>query len=63
MGELVQNYWAEILLGFMAFLKLIVNITPTKKDNMIFGWFDVLINAIVADRKKKRKAAKEEKKK
>lgn len=63
MGELVQNYWAEILLGFMAFLKLIVNITPTKKDNMIFGWIDVLINAIVADRKKKRKAAKEEKKK
>tara|TARA_R110000787_G_C13114786_1_gene414074 strand:- start:355 stop:549 length:195 start_codon:yes stop_codon:yes gene_type:complete len=63
MGELIQNYWAEILLGLMAFVKLIVNITPTKTDNKIFGWLDVLINAIVTDRIKKRKDAKELKKK
>ena len=63
MGELIQTYWAEILLGLMAFIKIVVNITPTKTDNKIFGWLDVLINAIVTDRIKKRKDAKELKKK
>jgi len=63
MGELIQMYWAEILLGLMAFIKLIVNITPTQTDNKVFGWLDVLINAIVSDRRKKRKATKEEAKK
>ena len=54
MGELVQTYWAEILLATMAFLKVIANLTPTSVDNKVFGWLDVLINAIVADRRKKR---------
>jgi len=63
MGELIQTYWAEILLGLMAFIKIIVNLTPTKADNTVFGWFDILINAVVTDRRKKRKAAKEEAKK
>ena len=63
MGELIQMYWAEILLGVMAFAKIIVNLTPTNVDNKVFGWIDVLINAIVSDRRKKRKATKEEAKK
>jgi len=63
MGELIQTYWAEILLGLMAFAKIIVNLTPTNVDNKVFGWIDVLINAIVSDRRKKRKASKEEAKK
>jgi len=63
MGELIQTYWAEILLGVMAFAKIIVNLTPTNVDNKVFGWIDVLINAIVSDRRKKRKATKEEAKK
>ena len=63
MGELIQTYWAEILLGVMAFAKIIVNHTPTNIDNKVFGWIDVLINAIVSDRRKKRKASKEEAKK
>jgi len=63
MGELIQTYWAEILLGVMAFAKIIVNLTPTNVDNKVFGWIDVLINAIVSDRRKKRKASKEEAKK
>tara|TARA_R110002110_G_scaffold117632_3_gene290668 strand:+ start:290 stop:481 length:192 start_codon:yes stop_codon:yes gene_type:complete len=63
MGQLIQMYWAEILLGVMAFAKIIVNLTPTNVDNKVFGWIDVLINAIVSDRRKKRKAAKADAKK
>ena len=58
MGELIQTYWAEIILAAMAFIKVIVNITPTEADNRVFGWLDTLINAIVADRRKERREAR-----
>ena len=58
MGELIQTYWAEIVLALMAFVKVIVNLTPTEADNKVFGWLDTLINAIVADRRKERRSAK-----
>ena len=55
MGELIQTYWAEILLAIMAFVKVIVNLTPTEADNKVFGWLDTLISAIVNDRRKERR--------
>jgi len=51
MNFIIDN-WGELLIGAMAFIKIIVNITPTEKDNMVFGWLDSLVNMIVADRKK-----------
>ena len=42
----------ELILGAMAFLKIIVNLTPTEKDNQIFGLLDKVINAIIPDRRK-----------
>ena len=58
MGELIQTYWAEIILAAMAFIKVIVNLTPTEADNKVFGWLDTLISAIVSDRRKERKEAR-----
>ncbi len=58
MGELIQTYWAEIALALMAFVKVIVNLTPTEADNKVFGWLDTLINAIVSDRRKERREAR-----
>ena len=58
MVELIQTYWAEIVLALMAFVKVIVNLTPTEADNKVFGWLDTLINAIVADRRKERREAR-----
>ena len=52
MMDFILNNWGELLIGAMAFIKIIVNITPTEKDNMVFGWLDSLVNMIVADRKK-----------
>lgn len=58
MGELIQTYWAEIILALMAFVKVIVNLTPTEADNKVFGWLDTLISAIVSDRRKERREAR-----
>lgn len=38
---------AELLLAFFAFLKVVVNLTPTEKDNKIFELLDKLISWIV----------------
>ena len=55
-GSAVWNFIVtnigELAIGMLAFIKIIVNLTPTEKDNQVFGWLDNLINMIIADRKK-----------
>ena len=51
--DFIMENWGELLIGLMAFVKVIVNITPTEKDNQVFGWVDSLINMIVSDNRKK----------
>tara|TARA_R100000656_G_scaffold100590_1_gene73079 strand:- start:341 stop:502 length:162 start_codon:yes stop_codon:yes gene_type:complete len=50
--EVLKNHWAEIAIAVLALLKVVVNLTPTEKDNKVFGWMDSLINAIIPDKKK-----------
>ena len=52
--EFIIENWAVLLIGLLAFLKVIVNLTPTEKDNQSFGYLDVLITAITGDRRKKK---------
>jgi len=54
MLDFLLSHWAELLIGVMAFLKIVVNITPTNTDNQIFGYLDMLITAITGDRRKNR---------
>lgn len=49
------EHWVELVIGLMAFVKIIVNLTPTETDNQIFGYLDVLITAITGDRRKAKK--------
>ena len=44
--------WAALAVASLAFLKVVVNLTPTEKDNAIFGYLDSIINAIIPDRRK-----------
>lgn len=53
MSEFLLNNWGELLIGILAFGKIVVNLTPTNSDNKVFGWLDMLINAIVNDRRVK----------
>lgn len=52
--EFITENWLELLIALLAFLKVIVNLTPTEKDNQIFGLIDKIIDAIIPNRKKKR---------
>jgi len=50
MNDFLINNWGELVIALMAFVKVVINITPTEKDNQIFGYLDSLINMIIADR-------------
>lgn len=42
----------EILVALMVLVKVVVNLTPTERDNKVFGLVDSILNAIVPDRRK-----------
>jgi len=47
---LMQN-GAELLLSILAVAKIIVRLTPTKKDDKVFGYLDDLVSFFVKDNK------------
>jgi hypothetical protein len=51
--EFISENWLELLIALMAFSKVVVNLTPTEKDNQIFGLLDKIIDAVIPNRKKK----------
>lgn len=52
MMDFILEYWVELLLAALAFAKVVVNLTPTENDNMIFGYLDLIITTITGDRRK-----------
>ena len=50
--EYILAHLPELVLGAMGVLKIIVNLTPSEKDNKIFDWLDKLIDVIVPNLKK-----------
>ena len=54
MVDFITSNLAELVIGILALIKIVVNITPTEKDNQVFGYIDSLINMIFAYRIKKK---------
>jgi hypothetical protein len=52
MVEFLMQNWGELLVAILALTKVVVNLTPTEKDNKIFGWVDDLINYFITNNKK-----------
>jgi hypothetical protein len=52
MLEFIGQNWLELLIGLMAFIKVITNLTPTEKDNKMFSWIDSILNTIIPNYKK-----------
>tara|TARA_R110002020_G_scaffold92169_5_gene223342 strand:+ start:12125 stop:12310 length:186 start_codon:yes stop_codon:yes gene_type:complete len=55
MIDFILENWLELLIAFMTFIKVIINLTPTEDDNKVFGWMDKIIDAIVPNYNKKGK--------
>tara|TARA_Y100000592_G_C5468651_1_gene318137 strand:+ start:1063 stop:1239 length:177 start_codon:yes stop_codon:yes gene_type:complete len=52
MKDFLFHNWGEIAIALLALVKVIVNLTPTEKDNQVFGYLDTLVNMVIADKKK-----------
>jgi hypothetical protein len=52
MSNFILENWIALLIGALAFVKIVVNLTPTEKDNKIFGYIDDLVNFFIKDNKK-----------
>lgn len=52
MIDFITSNWAELLIAFMAFAKVVVNLIPSEKPVQIWAYIDLLINAIVEDKRK-----------
>lgn len=50
MIEFITNNWGALTLALMTFIKVVVNLTPTEKDNAVFGKIDSLINFFIKDK-------------
>jgi hypothetical protein len=50
--EFILENWAELLLAFLMFAKVVVNLTPSIKDDRVFTYVDLLVNAIIANNTK-----------
>jgi len=46
----IMNNLAELIIALLALVKVVVNLTPTEKDNQVFGYIDAMINMIFTDR-------------
>jgi|TARA_R100001369_G_scaffold85383_2_gene119039 hypothetical protein len=49
--DLILENWAELILALMVLGKVIVNITPTEKDNKVFAYVDDFINYFIKDKR------------
>lgn len=50
--EFILENWAPLLIGILAFVKVVVNLTPTDRDNVVFGLLDRVINSVIRDRRR-----------
>ena len=50
--DFITENWLELLVGLMAFIKIVTNLTPTDKDNKVFGWLDSILNVLIPNYKK-----------
>jgi hypothetical protein len=50
--EFFANNWAELLLGLLAFVKIVVRLTPTLKDDQVFGLLDRILESILQNIRK-----------
>ena len=52
MIDFITLHLAELVIGLLAFIKVIVNLTPTEEDNAVFGKLDTIINFFIKDKLK-----------
>ena len=52
-GTVLLENWAIIIAALLAFIKVIISLTPSIEDDKLFGYIDSFFNIFVPNRTKK----------
>ena len=52
-GTVLLENWSIVLVAFLAFVKVIISLTPSIKDDKLFGYIDSFFNIFIPNRTKK----------
>ncbi len=52
--KFLGSYWAELFLALLALIKIIVRLTPSIKDDKVFGRLDDFVSAIFPNNEKRK---------
>lgn len=52
MKNFILENWLELLVGLMAFAKIIINLTPSDADNKVFSYIDKVFDYFIPNYKK-----------
>jgi len=52
MTEILLENWAVVALGLLAFVDIIVSLTPSTKDDEWAGYIRIILNAISGKKRK-----------
>jgi len=55
MIEFITSNWGALTVAGLAFARVIVSLTPTEKDNKVFGYIDDFFSFFITDRIKKKR--------
>lgn len=50
--DIIKENWGSLLLGLLAFVELLVRLTPTEKDNSILNMIIKFLNVLIPNLKK-----------
>ena len=52
-GTVLLENWAIVIAALLAFIKVIISLTPSIEDDKLFGYIDSFFNIFVPNRTKK----------
>ncbi len=52
-GTVLLENWAIVIAALLAFIKVIISLTPSIEDDKLFGYMDSFFNIFVPNRTKK----------
>lgn len=50
--DFLASNWAELLLALLAFVKVVIRLTPTLKDDQVFGLLDRVLESFLPNLRK-----------
>ena len=49
--DFILENWIALVIATLSFAKVVINLTPSDRDNKVFGYIDDLLNYFIKNRK------------